>query len=506
MDDTGYYKTLFDQSADAYLILENEQIVDCNPAAVAMLGYDSPEEILYRHPASLSPTLQSDGQESLAKGDKMIALVLEKGSHSFEWNHMRKNGEVFDVEVLLTLMAYKDRQFIHVVWRDLTEKKRAEQILQRTQKMNAIAQLTGGIAHDFNNILNIALGNVDLLRLEVEPTESTKKRLGAIDRSLERAANLCRKLLSFARNDPHESSVYSINAIVLGMEELITRSITPGVQVSLELGDDVWQVKIDASDFEDALLNLAINARDAMDGNGILSITTSNTHLDAAYCRRSDNLQPGDYVEVAISDTGTGVPSEVQERIFEPFFTTKEVNKGTGLGLAMVYSFVKRSGGSMHLQSEPSHGTTFHLFFPRSECNPEPVPAADETRPSDVAATGRILVVDDEQESLELAEEYLSNKGFEVFTAIDASGALDLLRKEDIDLLLSDIVMPGVMSGYELAEKAARDYPDLHILLCSAFDDEHSPTPVPQEYSSRLLQKPYRLTELLERITRALAD
>jgi len=500
------YTTLFEKSTDAVLLVEEDRFVDCNQAAVRMLGYATKKDILQTHPAELSPPRQPDGRESLEKANEMMAIAMEKGRHHFEWIHLRKNGETFPVEVLLTAVPFGGKTVLHVVWRDITERQRTEIALRRVQKMDAIGQLTGGIAHDFNNILGVVLGNLDLLELHTKTDEKAQKRIEGIRHAAQRAVDLTRQLLGFSRSEVSSPVVTDINRQIENMSNLIARSLTPQVEIEHNFCQQIWLTEISSGDFEDALLNLIINARDAMKGRGLLTIETANAVLDEDYCQHEPGVMPGQYIELAVSDNGEGMPADVQERIFEPFFSTKKRGKGTGLGLAMVFGFVKRSGGNIKVYSEPGMGSTFRIYLPRA-CHLEEEKIIRSPSVQDLPkGKETILVVDDEPGLVELVEETLSRQGYRVITASDGMQALTKFEEEPcVDLLFSDVVMPGGLNGFELAEKLTALQPSLKVLLTSGYTERAIARNGQSRFRMNLLNKPYTQVSLSMKI-RALLD
>jgi len=391
--------------------------------------------------------------------------------------------------------------------RDITEQKLAEQTLRRSQKMDAIGQLTGGIAHDFNNILGIILGNISLLTPLVSNNDNAKKRVEAIEKSAQRAADLTKQLLGFSRQQAAQVVTTDINNVIESMRTLVVRSVTPEVTIDYHFTDDLWLTELDPGDFEDALMNLLINARDAMVGGGQIVIETNNIKLDEAYCSQTD-LIAGDYIQLVVSDTGEGISSEDQERIFEPFFSTKPRGKGTGLGLAMVFGFVKRAKGHINLYSEKGVGTTFRLYLPRDEGVKTHYPQElDEQKTTLPWGNETILVVDDELELLELARELLTALGYTVLSARSGKEAMEYLaQREDISLLFTDVVMPGGMSGYELAELATVSHSKLNVLLTSGYTDKSIPHSGMERFKGHLISKPYNQAELARQIRVALGN
>ncbi len=384
---------------------------------------------------------------------------------------------------------------------DITEFKHIEETLRRSQKMEVIGQLTGGIAHDFNNILGIILGNLSFLKRQLAGDDKALKRVNNADKAAQRAADLTRQLLGSSSKQAQKNLPTNINRVIKNMDSLISRSITPEVEVEHSLIDDLWLTEIDSDDFESALLNMVINARDAMPKGGKLIIETSNKVLDAAYAERNPNVVPGEYVELAVSDTGIGIPKENMDRVFEPFFTTKTQDKGTGLGMGMVLGFSLRSKGHIKIYSEPGIGTTIRCFLPRSDS----VTEEQNTAVIEVGILPRgnetILVVDDDEDLLELAQQYLKELGYTTVPASSGQQALKLLaERPSIDLLFSDVVMPDGMNGYELAEEAVTILPEIRILLTSGYTSTSIIKNGQARFKANLLSKPYSQDTLAKRI------
>ncbi len=440
--------------------------------------------------------------DSFRKHD-LAAIAVGKASMNEEEITFADDGHKELVETIKTPMLSPEGKVIGVlgVARDITERRQTEKELRRSQKMDAIGQLTGGIAHDFNNLLGIILGNLELLELQTPADDRSHDKIQSIYKAGQRAANLTKQLLNFSRREAEQVSTTNINQLLEDMNELMTRSLTPEIKISHQLDKNLWMSEIDSGDFEDTLLNLCINARDSMNGHGHITISTKNVTFDTEYCEQNPNCIPGDYIEIAVSDTGEGIPDELKEKIFEPFYTTKDQGKGTGLGLAMVYGFVTRSGGSIKLESEIGLGTTFRLYIPRSRneditinknnIGKDDIPHGQET----------ILVVDDEEGLLHIAQALLEKQGYHVLTANDGKKALEILSADPtIDLLFSDIVMPNGINGYDLAANAIALRDDLKILLTSGYTEKVQLKDEQKHFSKNILSKPYRYEELAKRI------
>lgn len=379
---------------------------------------------------------------------------------------------------------------------DITERKQLEETLRRAQKMDAIGQLTGGIAHDFNNILGIVLGNLELMKLLVSKDEEILSHIEAAYKGASRGTELTRKLLGFSRTTAGLMKLVSLNEFISGMEALITKSLTFSIDTKMLLEEDLWTVEIDPGDMEDAILNLALNARDAMPAGGEMVIKTSNTVIDESYVKCNPQLKVGEYVMLSVCDSGHGMTEEVRKKAMDPFYTTKEAAQGTGLGLSMVYGFVKRSGGHINIYSEPGEGTEIRIYLPRSH---EEIKSAGETPVADDLPHGHetILIVDDEKALVDVAVQYLQDLGYKTVTADNSEQALEVLKGDtDIDLLFTDVIMPGAMDGYELAMTAHKAYPSLKVLITSGFtrkQDElvSGETKYFSRLDSNLLSKPY---------------
>src|SRR3954447_23903539 len=369
------------------------------------------------------------------------------------------------------------------------------QKLSQSQKMEAMGQLTGGVAHDFNNLLTVILGNAEYLAERLAANKELHRIADSIATAAERGSDLTRSLLAFARKQPLMPQEIDIGQKILGVEQLLRRTLGEHIECEFLLDRDLWPASVDPGQLTSALLNLVLNARDAMPDGGKLTVEVRNVSLGEADIDVNGETRPGDYVMVAVTDTGCGMSAEVAGRAFEPFFTTKEVGKGTGLGLSMVYGFAQQSGGSMQIRSEPGHGTAVRLFFPRV-ATPQ-ASAARSTGPAKPTGSETILVVEDDDMVRGYVEGELKALGYRVIVTRDAPAALAIVRgPEKIDLLFTDVVMPGGMFGTELAKEAAGLRPDLKILLTSG----HTEHPVEAIDGAgrdvRILDKPYRRHDL----------
>jgi signal transduction histidine kinase/CheY-like chemotaxis protein len=391
---------------------------------------------------------------------------------------------------------------------EIREREKAESALRQSQKMEAIGQLTGGIAHDFNNLLQVISGNLEMLkRRDLGPGEDTRRMLDAAARSAERAATLTSRLLAFARRQPLAPRSFDVNRLVTGMSELLRRVLGEQVVVETVLAEGLWRVHADANQLENALVNLVVNARDAMPRGGKLTIETANTVLDEAEAV-AQGTAPGPYVMVAVGDTGAGMSREVRDHAFEPFFTTKGLGKGTGLGLSQVYGYVRQSGGHARIDSEPGQGTTIRLYLPRTTGEPEVAPAAPPVEAPAADLHDRpILVAEDDEGVRAFVVAGLTELGYAVRVAHDAASALRALEDDAaVGLLLSDIGLPGGMSGRELADEARRRWPGLPVLLTTAYARSAIVHHGRLDGGVDLVTKPFTLHDLASRIERILAS
>jgi len=375
--------------------------------------------------------------------------------------------------------------------------------LRQSQKMEAIGQLTGGVAHDFNNLLTVILGSAELLveRLGKDPESRSLAEMTA--NAAERGAELTNRLLAFARRQPLDPRPTDINRQIADMDRLLRRTLGEHVEIEVVQAGGLWKAMIDAGQLENAILNLCINARDAMPDGGRLTVETANVRLDAAYAASQSEVEPGQYVMVAVSDTGIGMDAATLERAFEPFFTTKDVGKGSGLGLSMVYGFAKQSGGHVRIYSEAGQGTTVKLYLPRAETDQAPVAAAAE--PAIEKGKERILLVEDDDLVRGHVARQLDTLGYEVVAVANGPDAIEALRQRaDIDLLFTDIVMPGGMNGREVAERAKALRPGLPVLFTSGYTENAIVHQGRLDRGVHLLQKPYRRQELAAKVRQAL--
>ncbi|HTN62368.1 MAG TPA: response regulator [Devosia sp.] len=387
---------------------------------------------------------------------------------------------------------------------EIAERRQTEAALQQAQKMESIGKLTGGVAHDFNNLLQVISGNLQLLAKDVAGNDRSERRVTNALAGVTRGSKLASQLLAFGRRQPLEPKTLNIGRLVSGMDEMLRRTLGETVEVETIVAGGLWTGFVDQSQLENALLNLAINARDAMELGGKLTIEVGNAYIDDAYAHRYPEAAPGQYVMVAVSDTGTGIDPEIVEKILEPFFTTKPEGKGTGLGLSMVYGFVKQSGGHLRIYSELGQGTTIRLYLPRATSE-EDLSAAMETGPI-VGGAETILVAEDDEEVRETVVELLSDLGYRVLKAKDATGALTVIESGlSIDLLFTDVVMPGALKSPELARMIRERVPHMAVLFTSGYTENSIVHDGKLDPGIDLLSKPYTREALARKIRQVLS-
>lgn len=382
---------------------------------------------------------------------------------------------------------------------DVTEQREMNARLGQSQKLEAVGQLTGGVAHDFNNLLTVITGNAELLQERLF-REDDRMLAQMIVRAGLRGAALTHRLLAFARRQPLEPEPVDVNRLLTELDGLLRRTLVENIVIVYDRASDLWIAEIDPAQFEAAILNLAINARDAMPGGGQIMIETANADIDAAYAGRHDDVEAGEYVMVAVTDTGTGMPADVVERAFDPFFTTKSEGKGSGLGLSMVYGFVRQSGGHARIDSVAGEGTSLSLYFPRA-ISPTQRPVESPERAEIGAGDEHVLVVEDDDLVRQNLVAQLTRLGYRVSAASSAEKALELLAvHDDLDLLLTDIIMPGGMNGKELADETQRRWPGLRILFTSGYSEDAIMHDGRVDDGVQLLSKPYQRQELAEKV------
>jgi PAS domain S-box-containing protein len=486
----------------AYLLFDRDcRIRDWNPAAERIFGYRK-EEVLG----------MGEPYEKLIAPEVLSTLAplrqrLQAGDMSVQWvcENRTRDGRTILCEWHNTPLIEEDGSFggLLSLVQDVTEKHRLEEQLRQAQKLEAIGRLAGGIAHDFNNLLTVITGYSDLALQELPPEQPLAEVVAEIRKASLRAADLTRQLLAFSRRQVLQPVVVDLNSLLEELEKMLRRLIGEDIELALRLQEGLWPVRVDPGQMEQVLLNLVVNARDAMPRGGKLTIETANVVLDAAAAASRPELPEGAYVVLAVSDTGHGMDAATQARVFEPFFTTKEAQQGTGLGLATVYGIIKQSGGHITVYSEVGRGSCFKVYLPRDGQTPSRPPS--DPAPASVAGTETILLVEDDETVRTLAQRVLTEQGYRVLPARDGEEALALGQAHGgpLHLLVTDVVMPR-MSGPELAQALTARLPNLHVLYVSGYMDDAIVRHGLIEASAAFLPKPYTPTLLLARVRQVL--
>ncbi|GBU19595.1 MULTISPECIES: histidine kinase famiy protein [Methylobacterium] len=475
-------------------------IIFANRAFMAMTGYAT-EELLGRNCRFLQGPRTDRGTI-----EEIRSAVAARRNFSGEVLNYRKDGSSFWNALYISPIHNAAGELVYFFGSqlDVSRRREAEEGLSQAQKMEALGQLTGGIAHDFNNLLQVIVGYVEILASGLQKPEPDRARLGRATDNIriaaERATTLTQQLLSFARKQRLEGRPVNLNTLISGMDGLLRRSLGEAVFVEQAPATDLWTCQIDPTQAEVAILNVVINARDAMPDGGTITVRTENREMAGDDITGRGPLNPGPYVVLSVTDTGTGMSPDVLARVLDPFFTTKEEGKGTGLGLSMVYGFAKQSGGAVDIVSKVGEGTTVRLFFPAIAGSVDPV----ETGPLPERAEGgdeTVLVVDDRQDVAELARSILRDHGYRTLTAGNAREALDILDgSEPVDLLFSDLIMPGGMNGLMLAREARKRQPGLRILLTTGYAGDSLERTDMGAPEFEILKKPYRRADLSRRV------
>jgi PAS domain S-box-containing protein len=497
-------RAIIDTALDAFIQLdESGTVIGWSPKAEAMFGW-SREEIVGQTLGDLIIPAANRAAFSERIAQFVRGAADGNPGRRYEAPSLRRDGTQFDTEVSLTALHRRDGTIINAFIRDITDKTAAEAQLRQSHKMESVGQLTGGIAHDFNNMLAVITSTIDILADAVSDKPQLAAIAKLISEAADRGAELTGHLLAFARKQPLQPREIDANALMIESEKLLRRTLGEQVEIELRLESNVWPALIDPTQLTTALLNLAVNARDAMPDGGKLTLETKNVVLDQDYARANAEVQAGDYVMVAVSDTGGGIPEAIRQKIFEPFFTTKDVGRGTGLGLSMVYGFVKQSAGHIKVYSEEGHGTTFKLYLPRASAQ-----AADvaEALPESAIEGGSetILIVEDDALVRGSVTTLLQSLGYETLTAANAAEALAIADGGALfDLLFTDVIMPGTMNGRQLAEEMAKRRASLKVLFTSGYTENAIIHHGRLDPGVLLLTKPYRNVELARMLRSAL--
>ena len=501
------YRDIFDfATVGIYQCRDDGSLITVNAQLARMLGYDSPEDLMKHNldDIYMDPAERREWTSSYEPGEK---------GHRRELRWKRKDGKPIWLELNARTIRNADgsTRYIEGFVHDITDRRESEEEKRRlleqlvqSQKMEAVGQLAGGIAHDFNNLLTAITGYSELLLGELPPEDLRRSHAEEIRKAGERAASLTQQLLAFSRRQVLEPKILDVNTVVSDIERMLRRLIGEHIELKTRKEINLWKVRADPGQIEQAILNLVINARDAMPEGGTLAIETNNKSLDEAYASSHVPTQAGDYVEVAVTDTGSGISDEVMARLFEPFFTTKEVGKGTGLGLSTTYGIVKQSGGYLWCESEVGRGTTFRVYLPRVDepvTHPEQQPAPPPIHPGDET----VLLVEDEPEVRSLVQRILKTQGYTVVTAANPDEAIAVARefKGTIQVMVTDVVMPG-MTGLQLAARLMPTRPNMRVLFVSGYTHDAIGHDGILDPGTAFLQKPFTPNALARKVREVL--
>ena len=503
---------ILESAVTAIITIDDRGIIESvNPATERLFGYVV-SELVGQNVKVLMP------EPYKSEHDGYIDNYLKTGTKKIigigrEVSGRRKDGVTFPLHLSVSEFVVDGRSHFTGMIHDISDRKHVEEALRESerrfaqaQKMEAVGQLTGGIAHDFNNLLLVISGNLELLEPYLD-REEPKALLKEAQDATSLGSKLTDQLLTFARRRHLDPQVIQLNDLVVSITDMLRRTLGEHVTLSTSLAREVWPTHADPDQFQSAIVNMALNARDAMPEGGKLVVETRNILLDEDHADVQSELKPGEYVQLSISDTGTGMPPEIRDRVFEPFFTTKEKGRGTGLGLAMVYGFVKQSGGHVTIYSEVGHGTTINLYLPRADA--ASVASAPETNKGGVDPHARetILVVEDDERVRKLTVRRLNMIGYRVLEASDGPTALEMLsRRNVVDLVFTDLIMPGGLSGREVAIRARELKPGIKVLLTSGYAEELVRGDDLQREQLKVLRKPYQQADLVAALREILGD
>jgi PAS domain S-box-containing protein len=488
---------------DAVVVIDERGcILEFNPAAERIFGIRRADALGREMAELIMPARFRDQHRAGMK------LYLASGQHKIlgrrlEVTGLKADGSEFPVELAINATDVNGRPIFTGFLRDVTAEREAEAQLRQAQKMDSVGQLTGGVAHDFNNLLTVIIGALDwtLDRVQGDVRSALEPAL----RAAESGAALVQRLLAFSRRQTLIPEEVDFNRLAAEMEALLRRTLGEDIEIEMKLNPRLWTALADKGQVETALLNLTVNARDAMPAGGKLTIETGNVHLDDDYATQNTEIAPGDYVMLAVTDTGKGMPPEVVDRAFEPFFTTKEVGKGSGLGLSMVYGFAKQSGGHVKIYSEVDHGTTVRLYLPRQSAAAAAATPAMPMQHDHPRGGEMILVVEDNADVRAFVVKQLQDLGYRVAEAKDGPSALSALADAmPIDLLLTDVIMPGGMTGRQLSDEATRRRPDLKTLFISGYTEDSIVHQGKLDPGVNFLSKPFRRRDLALKVREAL--
>jgi two-component system, cell cycle sensor histidine kinase and response regulator CckA len=493
------YKTLYDSSHEAIFLMNVDKFIDCNNRALELFSVRR-DRLIGASFHDFSPEYQPNDKKSREFSQGKINLALAEEPQLFEWQHKRPDDSVFFAEISLKRIQLHGEAYLLAMIKDITERKHLEKHLQQSKKLEAVGQLAGGVAHDFNNLLTVIRGYSNLILTQPIEKQTVHKRVKQIEKACERAEHRTQQLLAFGRRQILKPRTLSLNTLISDMKPIITHVIGESIELITNFQPDLGYTKIDPNQIEQVIMNLAINAREAMPRGGKLILETSNAVIDGSTTRRHPEATAGKYIMIAVSDNGLGMNRDIQSHIFEPFFSTKNDTEGAGLGLATVYGIIKQSAGFIWVYSEPNHGTTFRIYLPQIEKDEE---VEKKIAPSNNNLHGHetILLVEDEEDVRTLVKETLEMMDYKVVEASNGRDALELYNAKDnsIHLVLTDVVMP-VMGGRELAENLLQINSNLKIMYMSGYTEDAIVHNGVLEPGTQFIQKPFTPVSLMQKV------
>lgn len=509
--ETGrYMQAIMDSVVDGLIIVDNDGTIESfSPSAEKIFGYRSGDIIGHKFERILRRPGTSDSDITA------LTLNYQSGKPPREYEAVRSDGRPVPVELTIGEADYANRHLYIATVRDISSRKQMESFIEQAQRMDTVGRMTGGIAHDFNNMLTVIAGNLEILERRVKDDDTLRELVLTALESVDRGTDLTQRLLAFSRKQILQPHMICINKRLPAIQEMMRRAVREDISISTRLEPDLWECRIDPMQLENALINLAINARDAIPGSGRIVVETANivVNSESGGMTGADSTT-GDYVMVSVADDGTGIKREILDKVFDPFFTTKDVGKGTGLGLSMVYGFTHQSGGFITVESEPGEGTTVKLFFPKASdvrdadrISVEPEMESQAKAEEPPQGKESVLVVEDEPDVLQFLTNSLRELGYKVTQARDGASALSrLARRKNLDLLLTDVVMPGGINGEELSRQVHERFPNVKTLFISGYTKDALVDQGNIKEGFSLLSKPFTRTKLAHKVREVLDD
>jgi len=498
------YRTVIENTGTATVIIEADNLISfANKKFEELSGYQNREVVNQKKWEEFIPqNRQGQNKEYIGESKKNREPV----SYQYETKFINSKEEIKNVLITTALIPGTRRSVVSVI--DLTDKKKLEQQLQQAQKLESVGNLAAGVAHDFNNILTVIQVNNEMADMKLKPNSTLSKHIKNIDKATERATKLTEQLLLFSRKHNIQKIPVNLNECIQNLLKMLNRLIGEDIDICTELAEDLWKIEGDINNLEQVIMNLVVNARDAMPKGGEISIVTDNINISKSSVKHIPDSQAGEYVRLMIEDTGCGIEEELQDKIFDPFFTTKDNNQGTGMGLSVVYGIIRRHNGWINLYSEPGSGTIFKIYFPRLKSSQIEVTKEEKKKVGNLQGKGeQILFIEDEPSVIQVGRAMLEHSGYQVLTAETGRAAIEIFthNKDNIDLVLSDVVLPDI-NGIELIEKFHGIDEDLPVILCSGYTEKKSHLSVINEKGFAFIQKPFTIKEVLTRIKECLPE